>query len=346
MPYHVLIVDDQKDVSRLLRSALETIEQGLKVSEAPSGEEAILEAGRTKVDLLIADFRLPGINGVELTRKFRARNPEGKVILISGVSDPRVLKEVAECGADAFFSKPVPMSDFLDAVERCLGLARTIINTTGVDSELEDRKGLGDLLINLRKDLNAQSVLLLNNQGQVVAEAGQLPEPRNTPAMISALLGMFNAAQKIANLLDRTENHLHLFNGESADGIFLPIGPVHALLLAGEGLANPKMMATRLDLLFTARIELLNALKSIGVTVEAEQASSSLPVAVDEPLIPAEELSPDFLDVLNQVGKKTDDVNSFWDSAIEKGTTFTEPDKLTYEQASRLGLAPDSAQDK
>ena len=44
MAYRILIVDDQKEVSRLLRSALETIEHGLEVVEAPSGEEAILEA--------------------------------------------------------------------------------------------------------------------------------------------------------------------------------------------------------------------------------------------------------------------------------------------------------------
>ena len=92
MTYRVLIVDDQKDVSRLLRSALETIEHELLVVEAPSGEEAILEATRTKVDLLISDFRLPGITGVELMKKFRVRNPDCKVILITGVSDTWSLK--------------------------------------------------------------------------------------------------------------------------------------------------------------------------------------------------------------------------------------------------------------
>ncbi|RPH57280.1 MAG: response regulator, partial [Chloroflexi bacterium] len=107
MTYRVLIVDDQKEVSRLLRSALETIEQELIVSEAPSGEEAILEASRAKVDLLIADYRLPGITGVELMKKFRARNPNVKVIMVTGVTDPRLAKEVSECGADSFFTKPV-----------------------------------------------------------------------------------------------------------------------------------------------------------------------------------------------------------------------------------------------
>ena len=116
MPYHVLIVDNQRGVSRLLRSALETIEQGLTVSEAQSGEEAILDARQTRTDLLITDLRLPGITGLELMRKFRVVNPDVKVIVISDMVDPGMRKQVADAGPDGFFQKPVPLGDFLDAV--------------------------------------------------------------------------------------------------------------------------------------------------------------------------------------------------------------------------------------
>jgi DNA-binding response OmpR family regulator len=349
MSHHVLIVDDQRDVSRLLRSALETIEQGLKVSEAPSGEEAILEASRIKVDLLIADYRLPGINGLELMKKFRAINPQGKVIMITGISDPRLLKQVSEADADAFFSKPVSMGDFLDAVERLLGLARTILHT-GTTGSLHvqvapERKSLGELLVNLRADLNAQAVLFLNNMGHIEAEAGQLPDPNNTVSMISALMGMFNAAQRAASIINRTENHFHLFDGENMDGIFLPIGAAHALLVVGKGLAKPRSLPQHLEVLNSTRVKLLETLKSFGVPVEAEEAPAQRS-AIDEPFTRPEDLSHEFLDIFDQIGQKTDDANSFWDSAVEKGTTFSEPDKLTYEQASRLGLTPDSAHDQ
>jgi CheY-like chemotaxis protein len=352
MTYHVLIVDDQKDVSRLLRSALETIEQGLKVTEAPSGEEAILVSTRTKVDLLIADFRLPGITGVELMRKIRARNPEVKVIMVTGISEPKKLKEVANAGADAFFPKPVPMGDFLDAVERCLGLARTILHTTEADKaaaaiEVEEHKGLSDLLAGLRKDLNAQAVLLLNSMGHVEAEAGQLPDPSVSVSLISSLMSMYNAAQKVAGLLDHAGNHLHLFDSENVDGIFQPVGPAHALLAIGKGLADAKTLSAKLDLLFTARIEILHALQSIGVeVVEEEPVKPEQRSAIDEPFTRPEDLPSAFMDIFSQIGKKTDDANAFWDTATEQGTTFAEPDKLTYEQASRLGLTPDSAQEK
>jgi two-component system response regulator (stage 0 sporulation protein F) len=347
MAYRVLIVDDQKEVSRLLKSALETIEQGLEVGEAPSGEEAILDATRKRVDLLVADFRLPGISGVELMKKFRVLNPQIKIILISGVSEPKLLREMQNAGADAFFQKPVSIGDFLDAVERSLGMTRTILPTPPPKTGplvSEERKGLSGVMVSLRKDLDAQAVILLNGLGHVEAEAGELPDPNSAVSLIASLMGMFNTAQKVASLLNHAENHLHLFDSKDVDGIFLPIGPAHALLLLGKGIADAHKLAEKLDRLFTARVEILDALKSIGVAVEEPVARPAQVSALEEPFTRPEDLPRAFMDIFNQIGKKTTDADAFWDSAVEQGTTFTEPDKLTYEQASKLGLTPDSEQ--
>jgi len=67
----ILIVDDQKDIVRLLHSTLQTLGHALDIVDAPSGEEALLEASRRKVDLLISDYLLPGMSGVELMKKVR-----------------------------------------------------------------------------------------------------------------------------------------------------------------------------------------------------------------------------------------------------------------------------------
>lgn len=344
MKYRVLIVDDQKDVSRLLRSALETIEHDLEVVEAPSGEEAILEATRTKVDLLISDFRLPGITGVELMKKFRVRNPDCKVILITGVSDTRSLKEINDSKADAYFAKPVPIADFLDAVERTLGLTRTILRGGSSETLAEEQKrnSVADILIELRKNLKADAVLLLNGLGHVEAEAGALPDPNNRVSLLSALMGMFSAAQKAASLLERNVTPLHLFSGEKMEAIFLPIGTTYGLFLVGNGLADHKNLSVTMDRLSRAHTEILQALQKIGVEGVVVSGTEADVPASEEPGTQPESLSGEFMDIFNQVGKKTDDAKSFWDSAVEKGTTFAEPDKLTYDQAARLGLTPDA----
>ena len=346
MAYRILIVDDQKDVSRLLRSALETIEHGLEVVEAPSGEEAILEATRNKVDLLISDFRLPGITGVELMKKFRLRNPDVKVILITGVSDTKSIKEINDSKADAYFAKPVPMGDFLDAVERTLGLTRTIVNAAAPSdtpaAEEPKTTTLADVIVTLRQDLKASAVLLLNSLGNVDAEAGQLPEPKNMIALISSLMGMYNPAQKVGSLLDGNTRPLHLFSGEKMDGILLHVGTTHGLFLIGKNLIAAKTLPATMERLSQARTEILESLQKIGVV---EEASAGVP-ASEEPYTEPENLSGEFMQIFDQVGKKAGDANSFWDSAVEKGTTFAEPDKLTYDQAARLGLTPDSEDKK
>lgn len=351
MSYHVLIVDDQRVVSRLLRSALETIEQGLIVDETPSGEEAILEASRIKIDLFIVDYRLPGITGVELVNKLRSLRPGCKVIMVSGVTDPAMIKQITALGADAFFQKPVPIGEFLEAVEKCLGLTRTVLPQGQAGRQIgagqtSERAGLGGLLVSLRSRMNAEAVLLLDDLGRVVAQAGEMPGPDKNAALFSALVGLLSSAQKAAVLIDHTQRHLHVFGAEGPGGIFLPVGPAHALLMVGNGISAPRTLPARLELVFKTCQELLVELKNIGLPLEPATTPAEPVAASTEVPTRAEDLPADFLNILNQIGKKTGDADSFWESAVEKGTTFTEPDKLTYEQASRLGLTPDSAQDK
>ncbi|MFO7585022.1 MAG: response regulator [Anaerolineales bacterium] len=337
----ILIVDDQREVSRLLRSALETIEQGLKVSEAPSGEEAFLEASRVPMDLLVVDYRLPGITGIELMEKMRVRYPEIKVIIISGVSDRKSLKEIEESGADAFFTKPVPMADFLDSVERVLGMARTILQAPG-GNEPEQEKTLADLLVRVRQLLSADVVFLLDSLGHVQAEAGQLHDTNRQVSLISSLMGMHNAAQKVASLLGGSKNHLHLFDCDEHDLVFIPLGSSHVLWAIGTGLADLASISQTIDALNASKKELLHILEETGVyEIEEEPEQPGTPAFMESVTIPLE---------FDELLKKGADVNvnadDFWNQAIEQGPQYTEPDKLTYEQAAQLGLAPKNDQQK
>jgi DNA-binding response OmpR family regulator len=346
MPPCILIVDDQKEVSRLLKSALETIEHGLDVVEAPSGEEAILEASRRKIDLLVADFRLPGITGVELTQKMQARNPAMKVILITGVTDPKIRADIAKAGADAYFTKPVPMADFLDAVERTLGLARTILPAPPVEKQ-EDRRGLADLLAGLRKQMNAQAVALLNERGHIKAQAGDLPESNMEVSLISALMAIHSAAQKVSSLVGHNPaGNLHVFRSETSDMIFAPVGPQHAILVAGRNIGAPEKFSANLKAMGASQAEILKVLEKMGVTgglspeaVEAHEARQASVKAAPEP--PPVEIPGDFEELLKKSSKKQKvDADTFWDQAAEKGATFVLKDTLSFEEASKLGLTP------
>ena len=115
-------------------------------------------SARHKVDLLVADYQLPGMTGVELMHKIRVRHPEVKVILITGMTERKVRDEMLNAGALAIFDKPIPLADFLDVVERSLGLVQTIFPLKKRKEKLKSvTPGLSDLLANFRQDIKADA---------------------------------------------------------------------------------------------------------------------------------------------------------------------------------------------
>jgi sigma-B regulation protein RsbU (phosphoserine phosphatase) len=84
---HVLIVDDSRAQRRLLSIALKR--GGYRVSEAASAEEALMMCANTCFDLVISDWMMPGISGLDFCRAFRAlpRQSYGYFILLTSRSD-------------------------------------------------------------------------------------------------------------------------------------------------------------------------------------------------------------------------------------------------------------------
>jgi CheY-like chemotaxis protein len=337
--HRILIVEDQREVSRLLRSALETLEYDLQVVEIPSGEEAILDSSRNKVDLLVSDFRLPGMTGIELMHKVQKFQPEAKIILVTGQQDPRIRKEIAEAGANAFFLKPIPMADFLDAVERHLNLVETILPPEPIaPQEPEVHYNLPDLLAGLRQELAAVSVLILNDSGRILARAGGLPDNDDEIALISSLLSIQSAGQKVSRLIgQKTPSNWHVFDGGKYDLVFAPVGSTHAMLVIGKGIAGEDRVLRTVESFSAVRENIENLL------YENPQAA---PVTQEPQVTPPEtaeqgmkELEPLFKEAKKKL--KNTEVDDFWDKAAGEHKAPSKPDMLSYEQAKQLGLAPE-----
>ncbi len=344
--YRILIVEDHREVSHLLRTSLETLEHPLEVVEIPSGEEAILDASRKKVDLLVADYRLPGISGIELMHKVKQYHPQAKVILITGLADPKVRKQVAEAGADSFFLKPVPIADFLDAVERHLGLVKILLPPEPIDRETiseEEQRTLADRIIALRQELGAQAAFLLDDKGQVVAQAGALPDKTIETRLLDLLMVMCSAGQKIGQLIgQKVPENWHVFVGTTYDLLFAPIGFNHALLLAGEKLADAATILDTVAVFTAARPGIEQALEAIGVPVAKPPVESKV-VEKEEESVKEETIAEDLEPLFRAQKKiKPEEAASFWEEAAEKQKAVpTKPDALTYEQARQLGLTPE-----
>jgi CheY-like chemotaxis protein len=325
--YHILIAEDQREVSRLLHTSLDTLGYDLHVVEIPSGEEAILDASRNKVDLLISDYRLPGITGIELMRKVRQYHPQSKVILITGLTDTKVRKEVAEAGADAFFIKPVPIADFLDAVERNLGLVETLLPGEPIiaPAETEEQANLPDLLSGLRQELKATAVILLNDDGRILARAGDLPDSSAEIGLVSSLLAIYSAGQKVSRLIgQKSASSWHIFDSAEYDLIFAPVGASHAMLAVGKKFAAEDQVLKTVQIFSAARGPIEQALGGTPLGTKAAQEPVTAPLEVVEQS--AKELEPLFKEAKKAAGKHK---------------APTKPDMLSYDQAKQLGLAPE-----
>ncbi|HLF73622.1 MAG TPA: response regulator [Anaerolineales bacterium] len=340
----ILLVDDQRDIVRLLHSALQTLGHELELIDAPSGEEALLEAAYRKIDLLVADYLLPGISGVELMRKIRVRNADLKVIFISGMTARKAREEMLGAGAVAIFDKPIPMADFLDAVERSLGLVRTIFPPEMGAAVEEHRQGLSELLAGFRQKIGADAVFLISDRARVLARAGDLYDSSMEVSLLSALIAIYGAGLKVSRFIhqDRPDNY-HVFRGGDHDLILIPVDSSHALLLAGKDLARPERILQTVEGMLSVRADVENILQSLGVAPLSMMAESAVPEP--EALPPSDQAEPEVdLDALfasAEKKSKVKDVDAFWDEAVEKTSNPpTNPDVISYEEARKLGLTP------
>ena len=364
MPRNILLVDDQRDIIRLLHSTLDSLKNGdIHIFEAPSGEEALLEASRNQIDLLVTDYLLPGITGVELMHKIRVRHPDVKVILISGMTDRKARDKMLSAGTVAIFDKPIPLADFLDVVERCLGLVRTIFPPEAMDGKDGARQSrLSDLLANFRQDINAQAVVLINERGRVLARAGNLHDSSLEVSLLSALIAIHAAGLKISRYnRQETPDSYTVFHGGDHDLFFIPVTASYALLLAGNELANEEHALNTISSLLALRQKVEKALNSLGVTSELKpiplaetpepaKAESKKATAKVKPSVPDAAPAPEMEALLKEASNKKanqKDMDSFWNDAAEKHASMPlKPDVISFEEARKLGLAPGEEKNK
>ena len=101
----VLIVDDHDGVRAALRDWIAASCAGVKVHEARNGEETLSLVERTAVDVVLMDIRLPGMSGLEATRRLRERLPGATVVAITVHDGEAQRAAAAAAGAVAFVAK-------------------------------------------------------------------------------------------------------------------------------------------------------------------------------------------------------------------------------------------------
>ncbi len=121
MTARILVVEDHEDNRRIMNDLLSGA--GYDVIEAVTGEEALRVAEAEHPDLILMDIQLPGLDGLEATRRIKA-NPALRHIPVIAVTSYALSGDEAkalEAGCDAYFSKPVSPRALLAKVREFIG---------------------------------------------------------------------------------------------------------------------------------------------------------------------------------------------------------------------------------
>jgi DNA-binding NtrC family response regulator len=134
---HLLLVDDEVAFREVIAERL--TEHGFRVEQAGSGEEALERLNEFAFDILIADLRLPGVDGRQVLDEAFARYPEIIAIVITGYGTVREAVEVTRLGAEGFITKPFQFEELLHELTVALERRRLRSENAYLRAQLHDR---------------------------------------------------------------------------------------------------------------------------------------------------------------------------------------------------------------
>jgi CheY-like chemotaxis protein len=118
---HILVIDDEVAVNNNIRKILG--KKGYHVDQAVTKEEALGKIEIKPYKLILLDLKIPGVKGLELLKTIRDKNPEAKVIMITGYASIETAVEAARIGAVDYIPKPFTPDEIRNATDRAFSIA-------------------------------------------------------------------------------------------------------------------------------------------------------------------------------------------------------------------------------
>jgi PAS domain S-box-containing protein len=166
----ILLIDDEPDIVRVLSRSLKA--DGYEVASATSGAEGLAEFARVHPEIVITDIKMPGMDGIEVLKQVKKREPEAEVIIITGHGDIHNAVESLHFGASDYINKPVrdeALAIALKRAEEKIDIRRRLKEYT---HDLEDK--IEKATQELRRRSNFLTKLIRSSNDGIVATDEQL----------------------------------------------------------------------------------------------------------------------------------------------------------------------------
>jgi DNA-binding NtrC family response regulator len=122
MSHAVLIIEDEATLAKNMKRYLE--QHGFDVRAVPSAEEGLAQLDEYKPDIILLDFHLPGMSGLEAIARIRSRDSQTRLVMITGEGSVQLAVDAMKAGAYDYLSKPVALSELKLLLEKALGQDR------------------------------------------------------------------------------------------------------------------------------------------------------------------------------------------------------------------------------
>lgn len=114
---NILLVDDHELVRTGIRKILDDVKGFKVVGEAETGEEAVQFCRKSEPNVVLMDMNMPGIGGLEATKKIIRNNPDTKVIVLTVHSEDPIPTKVMQIGAAAYLTKGAAPTEMVNAIK-------------------------------------------------------------------------------------------------------------------------------------------------------------------------------------------------------------------------------------
>ena len=182
----VLIVDDEEAVLTILAGSLKKLGPELRVITANSGLAALRQIERQTFDLIITDYKMAGMNGLELLDQIHEIQPDARVILITAYGSSALESEARRRQAYDYLTKPLEINRFREIVTEAL--RDVAISRPGILILSDERyREINQLMETLKTDVGARCIFLTDTEGRLIARTGDFA---STPIQqIASLIG-------------------------------------------------------------------------------------------------------------------------------------------------------------
>jgi len=225
----LLLVDDEPGIRKVVGITL--ADMGYTVLEAVSGDDAWEVFQREAPPIVLTDIRMPGMDGLELLRRIKAKDPETEVILVTGHGDMDMAVQGLKLDACDFISKPVN-AEILE------------ISLKRATDKILMRQRMRNYMENLEFQVNEQTQVLVELERQCAAQEavdGLTQAMGGLAGEVAGEFAMFNALPCLVSIQDRDQRVLsvnQLYRERLGDRVGKPGFAIYAGA-AGEGLDSP-----------------------------------------------------------------------------------------------------------